>query len=434
MLEGSGVDRLHDALQTAVHLLAGPGEPQAVLAHLETGDGDAARVRGLAGTVEDLLVEEDLDALGDRRHVRALGDHVDAVRDQVLSILLADLVLRRAREGAVGLVVPERVVIGSRVARRVNGVRVLLSVLLDAPALDVLELHDERELVAVDAFLVVDVAGRVGQRDRLRAEVEELLTGELRDVAGAGDQTGLALELLAACPEHLLREVDGAVTRRLGANEAATPVPALARKDARELVPELPVLAVEIADLTTADTDVAGRHVGVRTDVTEELAHEGLAEPHDLHVALALRVEVRTTLAATHREGRQAVLEDLLESQELEDAEVDARVKPEAALVRTDRAVHLDTVAAVDLHVARVVDPRHAEHDDALGLDDPVDDLGFAVLGALVEDGPDRLHDLAHRLMELILRRVLRLDAVNEGIARSGSRHSSLLLLASYWD
>ena len=61
------------------------------------------------------------------------------------------------------------------------------------------------------------------------------------------------------------------------------------------------------------------------------------------------------------------------------------------------------------LHLAAVVHPGDAEHDDPLGLDDPLEDLGVAVLGVLFENQGDRLGDLCDGLVELGLRRVLRL-------------------------
>jgi hypothetical protein len=48
------------------------------------------------------------------------------------------------------------------------------------------------------------------------------------------------------------------------------------------------------------NTDITGRNVRVGTNVPRQLAHEGNAEPTDLGIALALRVEVGTTLATTH--------------------------------------------------------------------------------------------------------------------------------------
>ena len=100
-----------------------------------------------------------------------------------------------------------------------------------------------------------------------------------------------------------------------------------------------------------------------------KLRHEALAETHDLVVALALRVEVRAALRAADRQARQGVLERLLESEELQDGERHARMEAQAALVGADSAVRLHAVAAVDLHLALVVLPRHAEHHDALRLD-----------------------------------------------------------------
>ena len=191
----------------------------------------------------------------------------------------------------------------------------------------------------------------------------------------AGDEAGLALEGLAAGGEHLLGEVDRAVAGGLGTDQRAAPVEALAGEHADELVADALVLAEQEADLAAAHADVAGGHVGELADVAAELGHERLAEAHDLAVALALGVEVGAALAAAHGQRGEGVLEDLLEGEELEDAEVDGRVEAQAALVGADGAVHLDAEAAVDLDLALVVDPGHAEHDHALGLDDALEDL-----------------------------------------------------------
>ena len=112
--------------------------------------------------------------------------------------------------------------------------------------------------------------------DRLRPEVEQLLHRVLRDVAGTRDETGLVLERLVARLQHLLGEVDGAVAGRLGPDQRAAPVEALAGEDAGELVPDPLVLTEQVADLPSADADVAGRHVGELPDVALELGHEAI--------------------------------------------------------------------------------------------------------------------------------------------------------------
>jgi len=75
-------------------------------------------------------------------------------------------------------------------------------------------------------------------------------------------------------------------------------------------------------DLAGADADVPGGDVGELPDVPLELGHERLAEAHDLAITLALGVEVGASLAAAHRQRRQRILEDLLERQELQHAQV----------------------------------------------------------------------------------------------------------------
>ena len=285
--------------------------------------------------------------------------------------------------------------------------RVLLRVLHDPSAPDVLQIHDVRELLAVDAVLVVDEPAGVAEGDGLRPEVEELLHRVLRHVAGTRDETGLVLERLVARLQHLLGEVDGAVAGRLGPDQRAAPVEALAGEDAGELVPDPLVLTEQVADLPSADADVAGRHVGELPDVPLELGHEGLAEPHHLALGLALRVEVGAALARTHRERGQRVLEDLLEREELQQTEIDRRMEAKATLVRADRAAHLDPEPSVDLDVAPIVDPRNPEHHDALRFDRPLEDLRIDVAGVPGEGQLDRFGDLLDRLVELGLAGVL---------------------------
>ena len=134
-----------------------------------------------------------------------------------------------------------------------------------------------------------------------------------------------------------------------------------------------------------------------------QLSHEGLAEAHDLSVGLALRVEVGTALAAAHRQRGQGVLENLLEAKELDDGQVDRRVEAQTALVGADRGVELHTVAAVDLNLALVVNPGHAELDGALRLDDALQYTGLLVLRVLLDNRLQGLEDLANGLQELRL-------------------------------
>ena len=63
----------------------------------------------------------------------------------------------------------------------------------------------------------------------------------------------------------------------------------------------------------------------------------------------------------------QGILEDLLETQKLEDGQVDGRVETKSSLVGTESGVKLDTESTVDLHLALVVLPGDAELDDTLG-------------------------------------------------------------------
>src|SRR5690606_35918344 len=299
--------------------------------------------------------------LGGRGHVRALGDSAHAVGDQHPCRVLVQLVLGGRRDRDVDRHLPDVAAFDE------TGARATLGVLDDAAALDLLDLTQQAE---VDPGVVDDVAGGVGCRDRACAELGGLLDRVDRHVARTRDRHALALEGLPVYGEHLLHEEHGTVTGGLGAHLRAAPADALTGEDAGLVaVGDLAVHAEHVADLAAADADVARGDVGVLADVAEQLVHERLAEAHDLGLAPAVRVEVRAALAAADALTGERVLEDLLEAEEFDDRDVHRGVEAQSALVRAERGVVLHPVAAVDLHLAGVVDPRHAEDDLPLGLD-----------------------------------------------------------------
>ena len=223
--------------------------------------------------------------------------------------------------------------------------------------------------------------------------------------------------------EHLLGEEDGTVAGGLGAHLGAAPSGSLAGEHPGLVaVGDLAVRAEQVADLAAADADVAGRNVGVLAEVAVQLAHERLAEAHDLGVALAVRVEVRPALGAADALTGERVLEDLLEAEELDDRQVHRRVESQPALVRPENRRELDAVAAIDLHLSGVIDPGHAEHDLAFRLDDPVQDARLDVLRVLLEHRRDRSEHLVHGLLELGFVRAARQYRVENGLDGLGER------------
>jgi hypothetical protein len=75
----------------------------------------------------------------------------------------------------------------------------------------------------------------------------------------------------------------------------------------------------------------------------------------------------------------------LLETQELQDRQVDSGVETETTLVWTKSGVELHTVSTVDLDLVLVILPDDTELDDALGDGDDLE--GGLVLWLLFEEG-----------------------------------------------
>ena len=143
-------------------------------------------------------------------------------------------------------------------------------------------------------------------------------------------------------------------------------------------------------------------------------------------------VKVRTALAAAHGQGGQAVLEGLLEAQELQDALIDRGMEAQAALVGADGAVELHAVAAVHLHLTGIVHPRHTEGDDALRLHQALDQTSLLVLGVLFHNGLDALQHLAHSLQKLGLVGVALFQTLVNTLQVFIRQHNRILLFPNY--
>src|SRR6185369_13579390 len=69
---------------------------------------------------------------------------------------------------------------------------------------------------------------------------------------------------------------------------------------------------------------------------------------------------------------------------------------------------HLDAEAPVDLNFTVVINPGNTEHQNALGLRDALEDLGFAVFGMSLQHEAEGIQHLANCLVKFWLRWVLR--------------------------
>src|SRR5437588_9871582 len=102
-------------------------------------------------------------------------------------------------------------------------------------------------------------------------------------------------------------------------------------------------------------------------------------------------------------------------------------MKSQSAFVRPDRAVHLDPETAIDVDLALVVLPWHAEHDHAFRFNDSLEDFRFPVMRISIQHQGERLDYFLHRLMKLGFARVFGLHIGNQ--IRNVIFHETLTLM-----
>ncbi len=208
----------------------------------------------------------------------------------------------------------------------------------------------------------------------------------------------------------MLGEVDTAVAGGFFAQADTAEHRVLAGEDAAVFTGNGLVVLEQIGDFPRTDADIAGGNVHIGADKTRQLCHEALAKAENLSLAVARGVKVRATLGAAHGQPGQAVLEGLLETEKVQDAEVQFGGKTQTALVGSQGIVELDPVAAVGLHPVVVVQPVDAKIDHPVGLDQLVKDMPAVFPVVRVDIVGQILDHFLHRLVVLRHMRVFVAD------------------------
>ena len=81
-------------------------------------------------------------------------------------------------------------------------------------------------------------------------------------------------------------------------------------------------------------------------------------------------------------------------------------METDTSLVRADSAIHLNAVTAVDVNLSLVVHPRNPEHNDALRLHHPLQDLHIHKMWIRHYIRGYAFYDFPDGLVEFLLTRV----------------------------
>ena len=288
-----------------------------------------------------------------------------------------------------------------------------LGVFRDAAALNLFDLLYQ---IKIDTIGVVDPTRGVRKRNNLSTKLLGFFGCVDSNIAGTRNRNSLALERVTLALEVFLHKINQVIASGLGTSQGTAIGQALASENAFPNIANTLVLAEHIANLASTGSNIASRNVGVGANVLAKFSHERLAETHNLCVGLALGIEVGSTLAAAHRKRGEAVLENLLKAKELDNAQVYRGMEAKTALVRSKTAIELHAEAAVNLHLARIINPRNTEHNNALGLYNSLKQTCLLILGIRVDDRLQRRKNLGNSLNKLRLVCVLGLYLLDDGV------------------
>ena len=366
-----------------INFFCRPVDSLAVLCHLKTGCSNAACVSCFCRSEENASCLECCDCFRSRRHVSTFAYALYAVCDKSFCAFLADLVLSSAWKSDVAFNCPD-----SGASFCISCVRMSLSIFFDAGSANFFDIFDRCK---IDSVRIIDVSSGVAHCNNFTAELSSFLACIDCYVTGTGNNNCLSFEGSSVCFQNFVSVVAKSIAGSLCTDKGSACADFLSCQNACELICKTFVLSKEVTNFTSTNTDITSRYVCISANVTEKLCHKALAECHNFTVRFALRIEVGTTFTAAHRKGSKAVLEDLLESEELQYGKVYTRMEAKTALVRSDCGVELYAVTSVNLYFAVVINPRYAEHNNALRLNKTLDNCVLFIFRMFLNDGLERL-------------------------------------------
>ena len=250
--------------------------------------------------------------------------------------------------------------------------------------------------VQLNAGRVIHIAVRVTHGNNLHALGLRLLNGIDSHVAGAGNDSLLALQSLVVMTHHFFQHINQTVTGGLSTAQRTAKGQTFTGQHALINAGQTLILTKQITDLSTAYTNITGRYITVSADIFIQLGHKALAEMHNLAVGFTLRVEIGAAFAAANRQTGQRIFESLLKAQKFQNALVNRGMKTQTTLIRPNGAVKLNTIATVYAHDTVVIQPRYTESNAALGFNHALQQSHITVI--LFMHGNSRLNRIQNLL------------------------------------
>ena len=229
------------------------------------------------------------------RHVGPFTNEFHAIGDDFFGVFHENVILRSTGNHDIHFYAP-----GFFTGEELDAI--LISIILHPVTAGSPHFQHVLDLFAADAVRIIDIAVRTGKCDDLAAQLVDLRDNTPGNITETGNGHGFAFQRGPFGLQHGLTEVGDAETGRFRTGQTAAVRQAFAGQNAIFIAALDPfVLAEQIADFPAANAKVACRHVGVRPDMTIQLGHKALAEPHHFRIGLAARIKVGTSFAAADR-------------------------------------------------------------------------------------------------------------------------------------
>src|SRR5690606_36895119 len=164
----------------------------------------------------------------------------------------------------------------------------------------------------------------------------------------------------------------------------------------------------------TTNAYIAGRHIGIWSNVAKKFSHVRLAKAHNFTVGFSFWAEIGTAFSTTHGQCGKTVFKSLFKSQKLQNTEGNTCVETKAAFVPTKGRVEFDTVTAVYPDFSLIVDPRNTKHNNPFRFNHPLKNTGFLISRILLVIIPHRTNNFFNCLMKFIFSGSSLLKACNK--------------------
>lgn len=256
--------------------------------------------------------------------IMVIGEGVRKVYEEVLvhgktsickqstSIISIQFVLSSTRHGDVAFFSP-------RTTAFYILATILFCIFLYTSAIQIFQFKDILQFGFINTVRIINITVTIRHGDNFSSETDQFFYCILSYISRSRYRNDFTFNIDIPGFQHFKEEIYITITGSLRTNQRTSEFKSFTGKSPCIFTSQFFIHTIHITDLTSSNSDITGRNISFRSDMTPQFSNKSLTKTHDFRIGFSFRVKVRTSFTTPHRQCCQRVFKSLFERKEFKD-------------------------------------------------------------------------------------------------------------------